>query len=775
MRTIKSIAALALAFAALPAAPAFACPGADQCPWTSAQMFGSGGVTYISQPYAVAYDVSGDSWIADSGNGRVIEVDPNGKILHVVWGFSQPQGITVAPNGKVWVADTGYDRVVEIDPNSGGVLQAFGHYGTAGGEFNEPTGLAFDPAGNLYVVEDGNHRVQKLDSTGGFLGMIGKTSNSVPIAGSGPGEFAFPTAIVYDPGTQSLFVTDSGNDRIQQLSTSLQFMSEYDSPGGIGSAVGQMSDPTGLAVDSGKLIIADTGNNRIEEFTTAYASPQVGGAAGSGPGQFNNPQGLAVNASTHEIEVADERNTRIERLSSALAYEAQFTSAGYSGLVLNTPVEIATDAQHHVWIADTGNSRIVEVDPTGQMIRAIGANGGAGGASNAPGAFNYPLSVAVAPNGDLYVADSKNCRIEHFTGSGTYLSSFGTCGLGQGQLKEPSGVAVSSDGQTIYVADRSANRISVFTAGGMFVANWGREGGNGSAGSGAGWFNFPESVAVLPDGNIVVVDRGNNRVEVLDPSGNWLRTIGGPGSSLGLFNVPVAVRTTSQGEILVCDAEGRVQVFDEDGTPLYQWGNTGYVLGQLNTPTGIAVDGSTIWVTNYSTGTLERFTFPTATATTGQPAPSQTSATLNGAVDPGTGVASYWFEWGTTAAYGHRTTPAASAAGPVSARLTGLEAGTTYHVRLVARTMSGTSGGSDTTFTTTMSTGVTGATGLAGPTGATGASGPTGLAAPSGVTGASGPTGPVGTAGRATCKLVPRKLGRCVIPRKRRHHRRRLA
>jgi DNA-binding beta-propeller fold protein YncE len=391
----------------------------------------------------------------------------------------------------VWVADTSNNRLVELDPNSGNVLEAFGHYGIAGAEFNEPTGVAVDPAGNVYVVDSGNQRVQKLDSTGGFLGMVGATSNNIPIAGTAPGQFSFPIGIGYDPGTQSLFVTDSGNDRIQQLSTSLVYKSEYDSPGGIGSAVGQMSDPTGIAVDSGKLIISDTGNNRIEELTTAYANPQAGGSAASGQGQFVNPQGLAVNATTHEIEVADEGNTRIERLSSAFAYETQFTSAGYSGLVLDFPVEITTDSQHNVWIADAGNSRIVEVSPSGQMIRAIGAGGG------------------------------------------TYLSSFGSCGPGPGQLKQPSGIAISPDGQTIYVADRGANRISLFKPDGTFIANWGRQGGNGTAGNGAGWFNYPESVAVLPDGNVVVDDRGNQQLQVLDPSGHWLRTIGGPGSTLG--------------------------------------------------------------------------------------------------------------------------------------------------------------------------------------------------------------------------------------------------
>jgi DNA-binding beta-propeller fold protein YncE len=337
------------------------------------------------------------------------------------------------------------------------------------------------------------------------------------------------------------------------------------------------------------------------------------------------------------------------------------------------------------------------------------------------------------------------------------MSSFGSCGLGQGQLKQPSGIAFSPDGQTIYVADRGANRISLFKPDGTFIDNWGRQGGNGSAGNGAGWFNYPESVAVLPDGNVVVDDRGNQQLQVLDPSGHWLRTIGGPGSTPGLFNVPLVVRTTPQGEILVGDQDNRIQVLDENGTPLYQWGNYGFALGQFDTPNGIAVDGSTVWIANYYGGTLEQFTLPTATATTGQPVPAQTSATVTGTVAPATGVASYWFEWGTTSAYGHRTTPAAAGAGPVSAMVTGLEAGTTYHVRLVTRTVSGTSDGADTTFTTTVSTGVTGATGQAGATGATEASGPTGQAGshgPAGPTGATGATGAAGQIGLAVCTTV---------------------
>ena len=97
------------------------------------------------------------------------------------------------------------------------------------------------------------------------------------------------------------------------------------------------------------------------------------------------------------------------------------------------------------------------------------------GAQAPVGQFNYPLGVAVAPDGSVYVVDSNNCRIQRFSATGTFLNAWGSCGSEEGKFSHPYGVAVASDG-TVYVADTYNHRIQRFSATGAFLGKWGSYG-----------------------------------------------------------------------------------------------------------------------------------------------------------------------------------------------------------------------------------------------------------------------------------------------------------
>ena len=145
---------------------------------------------------------------------------------------------------------------------------------------------------------------------------------------------------------------------------------------------------------------------------------------------------------------------------------------------------------------------VITVSRNSTPAAATSANGAVG--ARETGNSYYPEGVAVDGQGNVYVADSFNDRIQKFDSSGNYLGQWGSCGSGNGQFKGPLGVAVDGQGN-VYVADTGNNRIQKFDSSGGYLGQW------GSYGSENGQFKYPIGVAVDGKGNIYVADLGNGR------------------------------------------------------------------------------------------------------------------------------------------------------------------------------------------------------------------------------------------------------------------------
>ncbi len=190
----------------------------------------------------------------------------------------------------------------------------------------------------------------------------------------------------------------------------------------------------------------------------------------------------------------------------------------------------------------------------GQFVRSFGTRG------SAQGMLMGPRSVAVGPDGSLYVADSVNARIQKFTPEGQFVFGFGRPGSGEGEFNSgwdgPRGVAVGPDG-SIYVADTWNHRVQKFDSSGRFVKMW--------SGATDAFFG-PRDVAVDSRGNVYVVDTGKKRVHKFDSSGAFLRQWGSDGAREGDFDEPVGIAIDKQDQIYIADTGNRrVQVFDENG------------------------------------------------------------------------------------------------------------------------------------------------------------------------------------------------------------------
>jgi len=156
----------------------------------------------------------------------------------------------------------------------------------------------------------------------------------------------------------------------------------------------------------------------------------------------------------------------------------------------------------------------------------VASNGGAlfvtswGSDVTSSGKFKKPLGIAADSSGLVYVADSRNSRIQVFNASGTYLSAWGSFGTGNGQFNLPSDVAIDSVGN-VYVADAGNHRIQKFTSTGVYITQW------GGSGSGNGQFNQPHGVVIDAEGNVYLTGKG---VTVFNAAGEQIENIPVPES-----------------------------------------------------------------------------------------------------------------------------------------------------------------------------------------------------------------------------------------------------
>ena len=228
-----------------------------------------------------------------------------------------------------------------------------------------------------------------------------------------------------------------------------------------------------------------------------------------------------------------------------------------------------------------------EADPYTKATITLPADMTVGAAGTGPGSFNAPRGIAIAPDGTVYVADSRNHRIEHFGADGKVINTWGSFADATvanakapgGTFNEPWGVAVGPDG-SVYVSDTWNHRIQKFDASGKFIKMWGTFGVADANTPGA--LYGPRGISVDAKGRVYVADTGNKRIAIFDSDGKYLAQFGSEGFDVGQFSEPVDVKLDTQGNVYVTDTwNQRVQVFSPsaDGltfTPLRQWAINGW-------------------------------------------------------------------------------------------------------------------------------------------------------------------------------------------------------
>jgi uncharacterized protein (TIGR03663 family) len=273
---------------------------------------------------------------------------------------------------------------------------------------------------------------------------------------------------------------------------------------------------------------------------------------------------------------------------------------------LNAPRGIAIGTEGALYVADTGNSRILKYDRQGNLVSAFGSRTPEGQSPPEPGTFNEPWGIAVDAAGNIFVADTWNHRIQKFDANGKLLLAWGSPGQlseGPDRLWGPRGIAISPDGK-VYVTDTGNKRVAVFDMEGKFLTEF------GSTGEEA--LNEPVGIAVGADGEVYIADTWNLRVAVFSPDGQFQSSWPVKGwLSDSLDNKPF-LAIDGDGRVYVTDPEGyQVIAFTKTGEPLLAFGQYGGEQDTFGLPVGIATepDGA-IWVSDAVNGRLNKFSTP---------------------------------------------------------------------------------------------------------------------------------------------------------------------
>lgn len=469
---------------------------------TACQFTGDNGPAtsaYLCLPNGVFADASGNIFVADSSNFGIREVSSSGTISTIAGtlgtaGYSgdgslatgaelnYPSGVFIDGAGNLFIADTDNYAIREVGAGNISTIAGNGTLAYSGNgvpavnaALSIPYGAFVDSLGNVFIADTYNSAIREVGASTGIIQTLAGNGLvcGVPSSGCGDGGLAtsaqlnYPEAVFVD-SNGNVFIADTLNAVVREVVASTGMIQTVaGTPGSVGYSgdagaptSAQFRNPSAVVVDgSGNIYIADTGNSAIRVVNTGAAAIVIAGVtvqpgtiatvAGNGTActdtssgcgdagpaisaELNFPSGISLDA-TGNIFIADTFNNTIREVNATSGViqtvAGTLGQRGYTGdsgpatsALLDTPCGLFVDSMGNVFIADSDNSVIREVvavnSNTIQTVAGTSTPGylGDGGSSSAA-EINVPLAVAGSSSGIIFIADTENSRIRQLLSS----------------------------------------------------------------------------------------------------------------------------------------------------------------------------------------------------------------------------------------------------------------------------------------------------------------------------------------------------------------------
>ena len=278
--------------------------------------------------------------------------------------FLRPHDLDFSPDEKIlYAVDRDGNRIQAFDKN-GTFLFKWGKLGNKNGEMQVPYGIDVDVDGNVWLADRANHRIQKFDSHGNFILKFGNEDGHPSNA---PGKFDNPRHVAVDKALKYVYVADSKNNRIQQFDINGNFIKAI---GELGNKSGEFNLPTTIEIDSrGNFFVNERGNERIQKFDTNWKPILMWGSKGSGNNQFCHLEHIAIDKNDN-VYVTDPQSDpgcsqqpRVLKFDSNGTFVTKWGSYGTADGQFVDPEHLAVDSEGNVYVSDRRNDNIQVFKP----------------------------------------------------------------------------------------------------------------------------------------------------------------------------------------------------------------------------------------------------------------------------------------------------------------------------------------------------------------------------------------------------------------------------